>query len=96
MYDNSDDISTPDSGESARTPMGVLKVIWDTLAEFCEKTTIGGLCNAGLAPSKPRSLIWLIIFTVLVEFFRLTTLSVCTTNYLLNTYYNLFKLSVTY
>ena len=37
MYDNSDDISTPDSGESARTPMGVLKVIWDTLAESARK-----------------------------------------------------------
>jgi hypothetical protein len=46
--------------------MGVIKVIWDTLAEFCQHTTIGGLCNAGLSASRPRQIYWLIIFTVLV------------------------------
>jgi len=69
MYDNSDEVSTADPAEGPRTTMGVLKVIWNTLAEFCTKTTIGGLCNAGLAPSKPRQIIWLIIFTVLVIFY---------------------------
>ena len=61
MYDN----SQPEEVPSAI--MGVPGVIWSTLAEFCRKTTIGGLCNAGLAPSKPRQAIWLIIFVVLVS-----------------------------
>jgi hypothetical protein len=45
--------------------MGVGKIIWKTLADFGSHTTIGGLCNAGLASSRPRQIYWLIIFFVM-------------------------------
>ena len=64
MYNNSQPEEIPS------TIMGVPGVIWSLLAEFCQKTTIGGLCNAGLAPSKPRQVIWLIIFIFLVRLLR--------------------------
>jgi hypothetical protein len=47
--------------------MGVLKVIYDTLADFCRHTTIGGLCNAGLATYRVRQAYWLIVFAILVN-----------------------------
>jgi hypothetical protein len=34
--------------------MGILNVIYDTFADFGSHTTIGGLCNAGLANSRFR------------------------------------------
>ena len=45
--------------------MGLGKIIWGTLAEFGGRTTIGGLCNAGLTSSRPRQIYWLVIFFAL-------------------------------
>ena len=42
--------------------MGLGRIVLGTLAEYGTKTTIGGLCNAGLTSSKPRQIYWLIIF----------------------------------
>ena len=48
--------------------MGIGTVIYDTLADFGAHTTVGGLCNAGLAESRVRQVLWLIIFTILSIF----------------------------
>jgi len=53
--------------------MGIGQVIYDTLADFGRHTTIGGLCNAGLASSRVRQGYWLTIFAVL---FAVTTNSI--------------------
>ena len=53
---------------SSASKMGVCGVIFETLVSFCEHTTIGGLCNAGLAPSRARKIIWMVIFIVLMIF----------------------------
>ena len=42
--------------------MAIGKVVYNTLAEFGARTTIGGLCNAGLTSSRPRQIYWLVIF----------------------------------
>lgn len=68
MYENSNEVSTPESGESPGTKKGVHHVILGTLTEFGQNTLIPGICNTGRAPSRVRMLIWLIIYIVLVKF----------------------------
>jgi hypothetical protein len=66
-YINNNNNNNNNKKSTTTTTMGVPKIVFDTLSEFCQHTTIGGLCNAGLAPSRIRRVIWLIIFAILVN-----------------------------